>query len=377
MKYINTLDAHYYIDRKEHAFCFDNDIVEKIIGGMFFDLDSEDEYSSKEHAMSIFKKMDTSDDTNTASVKNMKQFRLVIKYISLGSSFRLASRIFQVTKEELHFGQIGSVSEKKVIDYVRIVVATPLQYIKDLLEKSWCYSVAFDGATYIHTSYLDIRVRVFNGDDIQNIHVIALPMVDRHTGEHMHELFEKLFNILDPRWKTKLVGITTDGAVNMTGRHKGAVTKIQNSALGEGFYRLWCVLHQMDIVVQKCVTSYFSDDFYSALTGFIGYLRRKQNLIQEMASKCPKVAVTRWLRLGKVCQWFCKNRTKVLEYVNEKKPSCKPAAHWWLYVAACDTIMKEVNITFVAGQSLKTLVGEQLKKPQQTEEELASDYWWS
>ena len=92
----------------------------------------------------------------------------------------------------------------------------------------------------------------------------------------MHELFEKLFDILDPLWKTKLVGITTDGAASMTGRHKGAVTKIQNSALGEGFYRLWCVLHQIDIVVQKCVTSYFNDDFYTALTGFISYLRRQQ-----------------------------------------------------------------------------------------------------
>jgi len=104
VKYINTLDAHYGIDRKEHTFCFDNDIVEKVIGDMLFDLDAEDEYSSKERAMLIFKKMDTSDDTYTASVKNMKQFRLAIKYISLGSSFRLASRIFQVTKEELNFG---------------------------------------------------------------------------------------------------------------------------------------------------------------------------------------------------------------------------------------------------------------------------------
>ena len=250
VKFVNTLDAHYEIDRKEHTFCFDNNIVEDIIGGMFFDLDEEEEYSSKERAMAIFKKKDTSDETYTACVKNLKQFRLIIKYISLGSSFRLASRIFQATKEELSHGQIGSVNKKKVIDYVRIVLATSLQGIKDLLCKSWCYSVAFDGASYIHTSYLDIRVRVFHAHDVQNIHVIALPMFNRHTGEYMHKLFVKLFDILDPLWKTKLVGITTDGAANMTGRHKGAVTKIQNSALGEGFYRLWCVLHQMDIVVQ-------------------------------------------------------------------------------------------------------------------------------
>jgi len=46
VKYINTLDAHYDIDGKEHTYCFDNDIVNEIIGDMLFDLDCEDEYSS-------------------------------------------------------------------------------------------------------------------------------------------------------------------------------------------------------------------------------------------------------------------------------------------------------------------------------------------
>ena len=97
----------------------------------------------------------------------------------------------------------------------------------------------------------------------------------------------------------------------MIGRHRGSATKIQNSALSGGFYRVWCVLHQLDIVVQKCANTYFNDDFYSGLTRFIVYLRRQQNLIQNMASKCPKVADTRWLSLRKVCQWFCRNKTKI------------------------------------------------------------------
>ena len=50
----------------------------------------------------------------------------------------------------------------------------------------------------------------------------------------------------------------------------------------DGFYRIWCALHQLDIVIQKCVLHYFSDDFYSNLTDLIGYLRRQQNLIQAM-----------------------------------------------------------------------------------------------
>jgi hypothetical protein len=95
----------------------------------------------------------------------------------------MASRIFQVMKEEVNIGYLGSLSVKKIIGYVRVVVAVSLQRIKDLLTRTWCYSVAFDGSTYQHTSYLDIRMRVYCNGDIQNIHVIALPMFDRHTGE--------------------------------------------------------------------------------------------------------------------------------------------------------------------------------------------------
>ena len=175
-----------------------------------------------------------------------------------------------------------------MIGHIQIVMAFSLHSIKDLLAKSWCYSVAFDGSTYQHTSYLDIKMRVYYQGDIKNIHVIALPMFDRHTGDYMYKLFSNLFDILDTLWKSKLVGITTDGAPNMTGSHQGVVTRIQNEALPEGFYCIWCSLHQLDIVVQTCVTKYFNDDFYSGLTGLIAYLRCQQNLIQRMKTKCPK-----------------------------------------------------------------------------------------
>ena len=79
--------------------------------------------------------------------------------------------------------------------------------------------------------------------------------------------------------KIKVLGVTTDGAGNMTGCHRGALTQIQNAILPDGFYCIWCALHQLEIVIQKCVLHYFSDDFYSNLTGLIGYLRRQQNLI--------------------------------------------------------------------------------------------------
>ena len=78
----------------------------------------------------------------------------------------------------------------------------------------------------------------------------------------MYSLFKKLFDILDKKWRKKLIGVTTDGAANTTGRHKGVVTEIQKAAWKEGFYRVWCALYQLDIVVQISITKFFNDDFY-------------------------------------------------------------------------------------------------------------------
>ena len=115
-------------------------------------------------------------------------------------------------------------------------------------------------------------------------------MFDRHTGDYMYKLFNNLFIILDPLWKSKVIGVTTDGAASMTGWHCGVVIRIQNEVLPEGFYRIWCALHQLDILVQKCVTKFFNDDFYGTITGVIEYLQRQQILVQNLISKCPKVA---------------------------------------------------------------------------------------
>jgi len=75
---------------------------------MPFDFIDEDRGVGKERALSIFKQCNDA-VMYTVKVKYMKKFQLALKYISLGSSFRTASRIFQVTKGELNFGYLGRV----------------------------------------------------------------------------------------------------------------------------------------------------------------------------------------------------------------------------------------------------------------------------
>ncbi len=143
---------------------------------------------------------------------------------------------------------------------------------------------------------------------------MALPIFERHTGRYMFEIFAKPFDVLDGNWRDKIFGATSDGAASMTGRYEGTVNYIQKEAK-PGFIRVWCGLYQLNIVVQKTVTNFFDDDFYSTLTGLIGYLRRQQNLISDVKYTCPKVADTRWLSLGRVSKWLLTNYIPVTDYL--------------------------------------------------------------
>ena len=60
------------------------------------------------------------------------------------------------------------------------------------------------------------------------------------------------FDALLINCKGKLIGISSDGASNMTGAFSSVVTCLQNLAL-PGLYHIWCCAHQMDLVVQKAI----------------------------------------------------------------------------------------------------------------------------
>ena len=82
--------------------------------------------------------------------------------------------------------------------------------------------------------------------------------------------------------------------------------------------------------------------FYSVLTALIGYLRRQQNLVADMKTTCPKVALSRWLSMIKVMKWFKKHRIVVQTYLDEKRPACRPSAGWLPVV-----FLKAICLTFV------------------------------
>jgi hypothetical protein len=365
--FINTLDSH-FDEEQSFSFLVNKSIVEVIIGQLLFHPDDVDGISH-EQAMSIFKRLeDESGVDNSADytiyVNKFRQFSLCIKFIACGATFRMASRLIQSTVDSCGFGYLRCINGAIAANYARVACSVSLQLLSDLLSNVWAFAIALDCSTHQATSYLDVRCRFFFNGDMQNFHLLAIPLFERHTGENMFKTLAVFMDALCPSWKQRVISVSTDGDRSMTGHISGMSTRIEQVAT-PGFIRIWCGLHQLDLVMQRVFVNALDEEFLGQLTSLIGYLRRQQSLISEMRTTCPKVAGTRWLSMGAVAKWFKTHRVAVQEYLDLKKPACAPSSSWWIFLYAIGAIAEQADIVFKSLQGLTTLISQQRAQLQQ------------
>ena len=158
-------------------------------------------------------------------------------------------------------------------------------------------------------------------------------------------------------WKGKLIGISSDGASNMTGAFSGVVTHQQKLAL-PGLYHIWCCAHQMDLVVQKSIAFLCNKNFVSSVMGITGHLCCQVNLISEMQSKCPQFFNTCWLSMEQFLSWLNLNRPPLTHHFDEKRPSCSPTKSFWIMAYVLKGFVQTVNSMLVAIIGLSSLLNE-------------------
>ena len=118
----------------------------------------------------------------------------------------------------------------------------------------------------IHTSII-VFVFIATGT-YSTFHVVAIPMYERHTALNMYELISTVLNVLCPRWRSKLIGLGSDGAPNMTGKDGGVVTLFEQEAEHQ-IYHVWCGLHQLDLVMKAAYNTLFDGEVLSIMTALI------------------------------------------------------------------------------------------------------------
>jgi hypothetical protein len=209
----------------------------------------------------------------------------------------------------------GSSDEDDGDDYQveQYVVALP-----KVLQRSWAYALAVDSSAHIGgISYFCIRVHIpplSVHDDIYSLHIVAPPMCGSHMGEYMFNITSEVLGALDPGWRTKLIGVTSDGAANMVGSVSGWQTRLRNDATdSESFYLMHCGTHQLNLVNGKAIAAigHEGSDRLEKLHSVLKWLRKQANFIESLRSQSPYHIEVRWTSIDAVLAWWRKNQDEV------------------------------------------------------------------
>lgn len=142
------------------------------------------------------------------------------------------------------------------------------------------------------TSSLDIRI-ILHSINISTVkvHVLAIPVLEQHTGEVIFEFYCKALDVLCPGWKDIIIGISTDGKRKVNGCASEVACRFQRVAKAN-FIRIWCGAHLLNIRLQDSYTHCANQEIYRSLTSVMGDICGQQNVIGDMRSKLLKVEDT-------------------------------------------------------------------------------------
>ncbi len=219
------MPAYFKADRSRKqraAINIGKDIVETVVLGLMFDVDADD-VASASRARAIFEEVHNSNGEPVSSynikINNFDQLRYVQRLLGCGLSFVQCAKVVSASREELgQAAKIGCALENDVARIARITCALSLEMLSEMMRASWAYSVGLDASTdSFGVSMLDLRIRIPVNGDIHNFHMLVVPMFVEHSGEEMFKLLSNSLSALDPDWKMKIVGITTNDAASMIG----------------------------------------------------------------------------------------------------------------------------------------------------------------
>jgi hypothetical protein len=200
--------------------------------------------SLEKRILKTFVHSSVEDYAYTAKVKSVLKLILVAKFVAIGVSFRQASKLYHSVKERTGMGSLGSVTDHEIGHLCQIECAVNLQYLKELFKKIWAFSIGLDAGNNEGSLYLDLRMRSFLKGNLQNLHLLAIPMQEQRTNEYQYNLVVSLL-------EHQLIGIiATDGASTMTGCRKGTFTRLSNECHSQ-IFRIWCGAHQLDLVMKR------------------------------------------------------------------------------------------------------------------------------
>jgi hypothetical protein len=232
-----------------------------------------------------------------------------------------------------------------------VLLAVTLQSMSTIMNQKhvWVFSLAADASSHMGVSLLDQRIRICVEGVFYNLHMVLVPFFERHLAINYVKLIKTMLDTLCPNWRSKLISISSDGENMMTGRHGGVVTLLEKEC-NNPVLQIWCVPHQLDIVVKNATQDVLDQAFCKVAHAYSVHLRVQQNLITDMGSKCPK-DTTRWVAFGSILHWLLQNYRRLMIHNAAKHPVQAPLEMWWVIAVAISPLFDRIAITFTKIQA--------------------------
>jgi hypothetical protein len=194
-----------------------------------------------------------------------------------------------------------------------------------------------------------MRICICVNDILSNLHLVAIPMFERHITKNIFNLIVRFLDALNNAtmiWRAKLMSMSTDGDNRMTGCHRGVVTRLEQAARFP-VLRIWGVPHQIDIVIKNAAALPQDGQWIEVVYKWCMHLGRQEKLIMDMNSEmCPK-KTNRWAHLDSTLKFYISRRRKIIEHIDAHAHFESPSAKWWTITLTIALAISEINKTVV------------------------------
>ncbi|TYZ63138.1 hypothetical protein PybrP1_008221 [[Pythium] brassicae (nom. inval.)] len=336
-------------------------IVDTILADLLLDLDSEYEAlvfdPVQVHAIfgrhpRVGRKLEH--DVYLVTAPSRLEFELCLAFAASGAALHQCAQLVSDAQARAPKTRIGAIATVDAVSFVRFAIAMNFQTLASVLAGAWAFALVLDG----QRSHLGVRVRVHLGArDVQDFHVLALPVAERHSPQYLHDSIARLLTVLHANWPHKLVGVVSTGRACAPAP---ALAALLHAGASGGCYRVRSGAQQVERVVDALFQQLFDEAFVNALTAVTGHLRRQDALVAAMHGRaCPRFVDTSWRAMGRLVDWFAAHRLEVKSYFDVKKPACAPPGRWWVLMAAVKRFKDIVDNALRKIRGLTTQLGAQ------------------
>ena len=139
--------------------------------------------SEKAHAMKLFVKA-SDNEKYIITIKNVIRYELALDHVGSGMSFRQAAMAIEQAKRRTQTPKLADINSLMVGQFIRALVVSNLKRIADFMGDAsvWAFSFACNSSTHRGQSFFHMRFRFCYRDVLVNLHLVAIPMFDRHTS---------------------------------------------------------------------------------------------------------------------------------------------------------------------------------------------------